>query len=91
MVQLRVEDSPFNTSEKWAEKFEWDRNNAEDNSQSGRPKTLTNDEQVNALHCLNLDDRRLSIQKIAKSIIISSDRFYDILTEILGMSKLPTG
>ena len=72
---------------KWVAEFKWDRDNADD-SRSGNPKTSTTDEQVNAIHRMVLDDRRLPIQLIADAMRISSVSIHTVWTEILGMNKI---
>lgn len=55
---------------------------------SGLPKTSTTDDQVDAIHCMVLNDRCLSVKQTAKFIGISSGSVHAVLTEILGMSEL---
>ena len=63
MVRIFAEDSPPNTTVKrWAAEFKRGRDSSEDDPQSGRPKTSTTDAQVDAIHRLVLDDRRLTVQ-----------------------------
>lgn len=89
MVQTLAEDSPsYATVKKWAAEFKRGRVSTEDDPRSGRPKTSTTDEQVAAIHRMVLDDRRQTVQQIAKSIGISSGSVHAVLTDILGMSKL---
>ena len=68
--------------------FKQSKNSTENDPQSGHPKTSTTDEQANAIYCMVLDERHLTIQQMAKSIDISSGLGYTVLTEILGMRKL---
>ena len=76
---------------KGAIKFKQDRDSTEDDSLLGHPKTSTTDEQVDAIHCLDLDDRSLTTQQIAKFIGISSGLAHSVLTEVMGMSKTQNG
>ena len=60
MVQIFAEGSPsYATLKKWAVEFKQGRNSTEDDPRSGHPKTSTTDGQVNAIHCMVFDDRRL--------------------------------
>lgn len=68
---------PVNKS---AEEFKWGRDGTKDDPRSNRPKLSTIDEQVDAFHRMVLDDRRLSVEKIAKSIGISSGSVHTVLT-----------
>ena len=49
----------YATVNKWAAEFKRDRGNTEDDPWSGRFKTSTTDEQVDAHHRILLDDKRL--------------------------------
>ena len=89
MVQTLAEASPsYATVKKWAAEFRRGRNSTKDDPRSGRPKTSTSDEQVDAIHRMVSDDKCLTVQQIAKSIGISSGSVHTVLTENLGMSKL---
>ena len=76
MVQTLAEDSPsYATVKKWAAEFKQGRVSirvVEDDPRSGRPKSSTTDEQVDAIHRMVLDDRRLAVEQIAEFIGISS-------------------
>ena len=69
MVQILDEKSPV---KKWTAEFKWSRDSTEDDSWSGHPKTSTSDEQVNIIHCMVWDERRLTVQQMANSISIRS-------------------
>ena len=80
MVQTLGEDSPsYSTIKKWAAEFKRGRDSTEDDPRSGRPKTSTTDEQVHATHRMVLDDRRLTVQQIAKTTGISAGSVHTIL------------
>ena len=64
------------------------RDSTEDDPQSDCPKSSTLDEQIDAIHYMVFDDRRLTVERIANSIDISSGLVHTLLTKILGMSKL---
>ena len=89
MVQIVAEDSSsYAIMKKWAVNFKrgWDRIN--DDPRSGHPKTSITDEPVDAIHRMVLDEKRLTVQQIAKSIGISAGSVHTGLTEIFGMNKL---
>ena len=89
MVQVLAEDSPsYATVKKWAAKFKQDRHSTEDDPQSGHSKAATIDKQVDAIHCMVLNDRHLSLPQTVKSIGITSGFIHTVLTENLGMNQL---
>ena len=46
-METLVKESPsYNTDNKWAAKFKWGRESMEDDGQSGHPKDVTADENV---------------------------------------------
>ena len=67
--------------------FRWGSNTTEDKRRSGHPKTSTTDKLGDVIHCIILDDERLTVQQKAKSSGISSSSVYIVLTEIFGVSK----
>ena len=88
-MQTLAEDFPsYATVKKWAVEFKRGRVSIEDDRWSGRPKTSTTDVQVDAIHHMVLDDRRLTKEQIAKTVDISSGSVHSVLSNILGMSKL---
>lgn len=89
MVKTLDDDSPsYSTIKRWAADFKRGRESIEDDPRSGRPKTSTTDDQVEAIHRTVLDDRRLSIRQIANIVGVSYGSVQSALTDILGMSKL---
>ena len=54
----------------------------------GRPKTVTTPENIDQIHELILEDRRISAKSIAEQLDISSDRLGSIIHEDLDMRKL---
>jgi hypothetical protein len=49
---------------------------------------VTVPENVDAIHSVILDDRRISARKIAETLAISRERVGDIIHDILDMRKL---
>ena len=62
------------------------RDGPEDDLWFGRLKTTITNSQVVSIYHIFLDDRRLTVQQIVKSICISSGSVLTVLMEILGMS-----
>lgn len=68
MVPTLVQDSPSYASvKKWDVRFKRGRDNTEVAPRSGRLKTSTTEGQVDALHRMILDKRRLTVQQIVTS------------------------
>ncbi|XP_030003909.1 histone-lysine N-methyltransferase SETMAR-like [Sphaeramia orbicularis] len=78
----------YSTVRKWVAEFKQGRTSTEDDPRSGCPKTSSSDEQVDAIHCMVLSDRRMTVQQIAKATDISVGSVHHVLTDILGMNKL---
>jgi histone-lysine N-methyltransferase SETMAR len=62
-----------------------------DEEHSGRPIQVTILENVDAIHSMILDDRRISTKKIAETLAISRERVSYIIHKILDMRKLSAG
>jgi hypothetical protein len=62
----------------------------EDEECSGRPTQVTVPENVDAIHSIILDYRRMSAKKIAETLAISRERvgFTHIIHKIVDMRKL---
>ena len=67
------------------EDFKHARTSSADNERSGRPTTTITTDNI---HQMVLDNYWIKIRKIAKSVSISKECVYHILTEELGMRKL---
>lgn len=74
--------------QKWFTEFCCGRTSTKDAERSGRPVEVTTDEIVNKIHDIVLEDRRMKIREIAKTVNISDERVFNILHEHLGMKKL---
>ena len=89
IVTTLGDDSPsYSTVKKWSADFKRGRTSTEDDPRSGRPKTATTDIQVEAIHCMVMDDRRITIRYIAETMGISYGSVQSVLTDVLGMRKL---
>ena len=91
METLGKESPSYSTEKKWAAEFKRGRKSIEDDGRSGRPKDATLDENVKVVHTLVICDRRLDLQSKASEAGISFGAVQSILTDILGMSKVPAG
>ena len=69
-------------SEKWVAEFNRAKEGVQDGERSGRPKDVITDEQIEAVHKAVMDDRRVTIRHLAKTLDISFGSLQAILTEI---------
>ncbi|XP_066302907.1 histone-lysine N-methyltransferase SETMAR-like [Branchiostoma lanceolatum] len=89
MVKTLGEDSPsHSTVKKWVANFKRGKESVKDDPRSGRPKTATTDNQVEAIHFMTVNDRRVTIRHIEHSLGISFGSVQNVLSNILGMNKL---
>ena len=80
--------SALSTVKKWATKFKRGRESLEDDPRSGRPSTATTQENIDRIHQMLINDRRLSISHLVNVISISHERVKNILHIEFGMSKV---
>jgi transposase len=60
----------YSTVKNWVARFRTGHLSTEDNEHSGRPTQVTIPENVDAICSIILDDRRISIDKIAETLAI---------------------
>ncbi|XP_078671015.1 histone-lysine N-methyltransferase SETMAR-like [Branchiostoma floridae x Branchiostoma belcheri] len=89
MMKTFGDDCPsYSTVKKWAASFKRGKESFRDEPRSGRPKTGTSDDQVEAIHRMVVKDRRVTVRHVAKSLGISFGSVHRVLTDNLGMSKV---
>ena len=92
MVSTLRDDAPaLLTVKKWAAEFKRGREILEDDPRSGHPSTATTQENIDHIHQMVMNDRRLTISHLANVISISCKRVENILHNELGMSKVLAG
>jgi transposase len=88
LVTLGDKRPSYSTVKNWVARFRRGHLSTEDEERSGRPTRVTIPENVDAIHSMILDDRRISTKKIAETLAISKERVGYIIHEILEMRKL---
>lgn len=78
----------FTTVKFWAAEFKRGRKSFGDDERSGRPKTVTTDDNIAKVLQMVLDDRRIKVREIAEAMKMSRKRVYHILNQDLGMRRL---
>jgi hypothetical protein len=64
----------YSTVKGWVAGFRSEHLNTEDEDRFGRPTRVTIPENVDAIHCMILDDRGILANKIAKTLTLSRER-----------------
>ena len=72
----------------WARRFKNGQLNIEESPRSGRPISATNEKNIKAVENLVVEDRRITIQKIAEIRSILSGTVHGILHDHLHMTKV---
>ena len=89
MVSTLGDDAlALSTVKKWAAEFKSGRESLEDDPRSGHPSAATTQENIDRIHQMVMNDRRLTISHLANVISISHERVKNILHNELGMSKI---
>ncbi|XP_011647659.1 histone-lysine N-methyltransferase SETMAR-like [Pogonomyrmex barbatus] len=78
----------FATVKRWAAEFKRGRTSLADDERSGRPTTATIADNIERIHQMILDDRRIKVREIAEAVGISKERVCHILTKELNICKL---
>lgn len=78
----------YEAVKKWARLFKLGRESLEDDPRSGRPTEVVTGEIITQVEDLILQDARLSKKQIAATVNISTGSVFNILHEVLGMSKV---
>ena len=73
---------------KWAAEFKRGKESLEDDPRSGCPSPASTQENIDCIHQMVMNDRRLTISHLADVISISHKRVENIFHNKLGMSKI---
>ena len=89
MVSTLGDDAPaLSTVKKWATELKRGRESLEDDPRSGCLSTVTTEENIDRIHQMVMNDRRLTISHLAYVISISRKQVENIFHNELGMSKV---
>jgi histone-lysine N-methyltransferase SETMAR len=90
MMQIAFRDNTLSRTQvfDWHKSFKEGSVNVEDEPQSGKPSTATDDNHVTKAKELVLENRRLSVKELASALGISAMSAHAILTEHLGMKRI---
>jgi len=80
----------YATVKKWAALFKTGRDSVDDDPSSGRPLTGLTEENVKAVENLVMEDRRVSVRRIAAEVKLSVGSIETILHDHLNMFKAST-
>ena len=85
MVSTLGDDAPTFSNVKWAEEFKRGTESLEDDLRSGRLPSAATQENIDRIHQMVMNGRRLTISHLANVISISRERVENILHNELGM------
>ncbi|CAB3251407.1 unnamed protein product [Arctia plantaginis] len=68
----------------WYKRFQDGHENVEDDERPGRPSTSTTDENVKKVKEMVMNDRRITIRKVADDVGISVGSCHEIFSDVLG-------
>lgn len=89
LVAVYGESSPsYATVKRWAREFQCGRESLQDDARSGRPSTSITQENIETVHQLVLNNRRIKVHEIEETTGISYGSIESILHEHLHMSKV---
>ena len=76
------------TIKRWVKEFQRGRESLEDDPRSGRPTTSTSPENIEKVHKLVIENRRISLYELEEATGISDGSIHNILHDELHMSKV---
>jgi histone-lysine N-methyltransferase SETMAR len=89
MSETLNEECPSNSTIKyWVSNFKRGDFSTKDGERSGRPISATTQENIDAIHDMILEDRRISSKKIAEILSLSTERVSFVIRDVLDMRKL---
>ena len=76
------------TIKRWVKEFQRGRESLEDDPRSGRPTTSTSPENIEKVHTLVIENRRISLYELEEATGISYGSIHNILHDELHMSQV---
>ena len=82
-------DAPsYRTVAKWIAEFKEPERAFGDSRRTGRPSTITTDENIKAAERIVMRDRQISVRRLAYELAIPTTTVYEIISNQLGMKKV---
>lgn len=78
----------YATIKNWVAEFKRGRSDVKDEHRSGRPISVTTPENIDSVHDIILQDRRIGLKHIAETLHICCERVFHIVHHELDMRKL---
>ena len=78
----------YSIVKRWCREFKCGRTSCEDEHGGGPPRTVTTPENINKVHDIVLQDRRIKIRDIVEETGLSYHTVRNILVQDLGMKKM---
>ena len=89
LTSVYGQSSPSSTTiKRWVKEFQRGRESLEDDPRSGRPTTSTSPENIEKVHKLVIENRRISLYELEEATGISYGSIHNILHDELHMSKV---
>ncbi|XP_048243687.1 histone-lysine N-methyltransferase SETMAR-like [Haliotis rufescens] len=83
------ESSPSSaTIKRWVKEFQRGRQSLEDDARSGRPSTSTSPENIDTVHTLVMENRRITLHELEETTGLSYGSIHNIIHGKLHMSKV---
>ena len=82
--------SSYRTVAKWVAEFKDPERGFEDSPRTGRPSTITTDENIEAVERIVMRDRQISVRRVAYELGIPTTTVYETMSNHLGMKKVAT-
>lgn len=89
MIETLGDQCPsYATIKNWVAEYKRGRSDVKDEHRPGRPISVTTPENIDSVHDMILENRRIGIKSIAEALHISYERVCHIIHHDLGMRKL---
>ena len=86
----KYDASSYRTVAKWVAEFKNPERTFEDSLRTGRPSTITINENIEAVERIVMRNRQISVRRVAYELRIPTTTVYEIMSNHLGMKKVST-